>query len=82
MLTQTCSFSSRFSPLVVYLISSTRNSALLSNPERLAQISVRIPAGRWATPEDFAGPTVFLASEASNYVCGELLLVDGGWMGR
>ena len=34
------------------------------------------------TPEDFAGPVVFLASNASNYVNGEILTVDGGWMGR
>lgn len=44
---------------------------------RLRQISERIPAGRWGTPEDFAGPTVFLASKASAYVSGELLVVDG-----
>ncbi|THH12712.1 hypothetical protein EW146_g7445, partial [Bondarzewia mesenterica] len=37
----------------------------------------RIPAGRWGTPADFAGPVVFLASPASQYVCGELLVVDG-----
>jgi len=37
---------------------------------------------RWGTPDDFKGPAVFLASEASNYVSGEILLVDGGWMGR
>lgn len=54
-----------------------RNSALLANPTRLQQISDRIPAGRWGKPEDFAGPTIFLASDASNYVCGELLVVDG-----
>lgn len=44
---------------------------------RLRQISERIPAGRWGQPEDFAGPIVFLASKASQYVCGELLVVDG-----
>ncbi|MGI9401371.1 MAG: SDR family oxidoreductase, partial [Rhizobiaceae bacterium] len=42
----------------------------------------RIPAGRWGKPEDFGGPTVFLASSASDYVHGEILTVDGGWMGR
>jgi Enoyl-(Acyl carrier protein) reductase len=50
---------------------------LLSDPFRLRQISERIPAGRWGTPKDFAGPIVFLASRASQYVCGELLVVDG-----
>ncbi len=42
----------------------------------------RIPAGRWGAPEDLQGPVVFLASAASNYVNGEVLVVDGGWMGR
>ncbi|KAF5378758.1 hypothetical protein D9615_006973 [Tricholomella constricta] len=59
-----------------------RNERLLADPVRLRQISERIPAGRWGDPKDFAGPVVFLASSASQYVCGELLLVDGGWMGR
>ena len=59
-----------------------RNEKLLADPVRLRQISERIPAGRWGDPADFAGPTVFLASAASQYVCGELLVVDGGWMGR
>jgi hypothetical protein len=44
---------------------------------RLRQISERIPAGRWGDPKDFAGPVVFLASQASQYVCGEMLVVDG-----
>lgn len=44
---------------------------------RLRQISERIPAGRWGDPKDFAGPIVFLASAASQYVCGEILVVDG-----
>jgi len=59
-----------------------RNQKLLADPVRLRQISERIPAGRWGDPIDFAGPIVFLASRASQYVCGELLVVDGGWMGR
>jgi hypothetical protein len=54
-----------------------RNERLLADPVRLRQISERIPAGRWATPEDFAGPVVFLASAASQYVSGEVLVVDG-----
>lgn len=37
-----------------------------------------IPGGRWADPQDYAGPAVFLASSASNYVTGEVLIVDGG----
>jgi 2-deoxy-D-gluconate 3-dehydrogenase len=58
------------------------NEKLLADPTRLRQISERIPAGRWGSPQDFAGPVVFLASEASKYVSGEVLVVDGGWMGR
>ena len=54
-----------------------RNEKLLQDPVRLRQISERIPAGRWGEPRDFAGPVVFLASAASQYVCGELLVVDG-----
>lgn len=54
-----------------------RNEKLLQDPVRLRQISERIPAGRWGDPKDFAGPVVFLASKASQYVCGELLVVDG-----
>ena len=49
---------------------------------RYQAILERIPQGRWETPEDFAGPAVFLASSASDYVNGEILTVDGSWMGR
>ncbi|KZT70036.1 NAD(P)-binding protein [Daedalea quercina L-15889] len=63
-------------------IATDMNEKLLQDPARLRQISERIPAGRWGEPKDFAGPVVFLASKASQYVCGELLVVDGGWMGR
>ncbi|KAH9006115.1 hypothetical protein EDB86DRAFT_3142388 [Lactarius hatsudake] len=63
-------------------IATDMNEKLLADPARLRQISERIPAGRWGDPKDFAGPIVFLASRASQYVCGELLVVDGGWMGR
>ncbi|OBZ67616.1 2-dehydro-3-deoxy-D-gluconate 5-dehydrogenase [Grifola frondosa] len=63
-------------------IATDMNEKLLADPVRTRQISERIPAGRWGAPRDFAGPVVFLASAASQYVCGELLVVDGGWMGR
>ncbi|MEM9848656.1 MAG: SDR family oxidoreductase, partial [Bacteroidota bacterium] len=53
-----------------------------NNPERANSILARIPAGRWGEPEDFAGPTVFLCSDASAYMNGSIMLVDGGWMGR
>lgn len=56
--------------------------ALQENETRNRQILERIPAGRWGEPADLAGPAVFLASAASDYVNGEVLVVDGGWMGR
>jgi 2-deoxy-D-gluconate 3-dehydrogenase len=63
-------------------ISTDNTEALRNDSERSAAILSRIPAGRWGNPEDFKGPAVFLASEASNYVHGTILMVDGGWMGR
>lgn len=63
-------------------IATDNTQALRDNEERSTSILGRIPAGRWGEPEDFKGPTVFLASAAANYVSGAVLLVDGGWMGR
>lgn len=57
-------------------------SALRSDDVRSRQILERIPAGRWGEPEDLAGAAVFLASPASIYINGEVLVVDGGWMAR
>ena len=56
--------------------------ALQQDEKRFAEISARIPAGAWGEPHDLAGPVVFLASQASNYVNGHVLVVDGGWMAR
>ena len=56
--------------------------ALRDDPARAEQILARIPAGRWGKPEDLAGAVVFLASPASDYVNGHVLVVDGGWMAR
>ena len=57
-------------------------AGLTSDPVLYQEIQNRIPMGRWAQIEDMKGPTVFLASAASDYVNGEILKVDGGWMGR
>ena len=56
--------------------------ALRADPQRARQIIERIPAARLGRPEDLAGAAVFLASEASNYVHGHVLVVDGGWLSR
>lgn len=55
---------------------------LQRDPVRGPQIMARIPAGRWAQPDELGGAIVFLASRASNYVHGSLLTVDGGWAAR
>ena len=54
------------------------NEALINDEARASSILDRIPAGRWGSPDDFKGPTVFLASRASSYVSGEILTVEGG----
>lgn len=62
---------------------TTNNTvALRADAQRSAEILGRIPAGRWGLPEDLAGPVVFLASPASDYVNGYTLAVDGGWLAR
>ncbi len=55
---------------------------LQDNPQRSQDISARIPAGRWGETDDIGGAVVFLASAASDYVNGHVLVVDGGWMAR
>ena len=63
-------------------ISTDNTEALRNDKDRATSILSRIPAGRWGEAEDFAGPTVFLCSEAASYMHGSIMLVDGGWMGR
>jgi 2-deoxy-D-gluconate 3-dehydrogenase len=63
-------------------IATDNTEALRNDPDRSQSILGRIPAGRWGQTADFKGPTVFLASSASDYVHGTILTVDGGWMGR
>ena len=58
------------------------NTALIADATRSRQIMERIPAGRWGKPEDMVGAVVYLASDASDYVNGSTITVDGGWMGR
>jgi 2-deoxy-D-gluconate 3-dehydrogenase len=63
-------------------IETDNTEALRNDPVRSKSILERIPAGRWGLPDDFKGPVVFLASKASDYVNGTILVVDGGWMAR
>ncbi len=63
-------------------IATDNTKALRENPERNKAILDRIPAGKWGTPEDLMGTVVFLSSDASNYLNGSVVTVDGGWMGR
>jgi 2-deoxy-D-gluconate 3-dehydrogenase len=63
-------------------VATDNTAALRQDPARAPAILARIPAGRWGEPDDYKGAAVFLASRASDYVNGEILTVDGGWMGR
>lgn len=63
-------------------VTTATTTALRDDATRSAEILARIPAGRWAEPEDVAGPAVFLASPAADYVHGHVLVVDGGWLAR
>ena len=61
---------------------TTNTAALQADETRNRQILERIPAGRWGEAEDVAGAAIFLSSQASDYVNGHVLVVDGGWLGR
>ncbi len=63
-------------------IATNNTQTLREDPDRSQSILSRIPAARWGKPEDFKGPAVFLCSEASAYMNGHVMVVDGGWMGR
>ncbi len=63
-------------------IATDNTKALREDGARSKAILDRIPAGRWGTPEDMMGAIVFLCSDASSYLNGSVITVDGGWMGR
>lgn len=63
-------------------MATNNTAALRADEDRSKEILDRIPAGRWGTPEDLAGPEIFLASKASDYINGYTVAVDGGWLAR
>jgi 2-deoxy-D-gluconate 3-dehydrogenase len=63
-------------------IATTNTEPLQADEVRNRQILERIPAGRWGQPGDLAGAALFLASQASDYITGTVLPVDGGWLAR
>ena len=63
-------------------VATDNTTALRNDPTRAPAILARIPAGRWGEPDDFKGIAVLLASAASDYISGSIMVVDGGWMGR
>lgn len=63
-------------------VATDNTAALQANAARSAELMARVPAQRWGIPDDIAGPVVFLASDAANFVHGTILPVDGGWLAR
>lgn len=63
-------------------MATNNTAALRADESRNKEILDRIPAQRWGTPEDLAGPCIFLASKASDYINGYTIAVDGGWLSR
>lgn len=63
-------------------VETDMNEALMADPQRNAQISVRIPAARWGQPDEMAGAVAFLVSDDARYIHGAVLNVDGGWLAR
>jgi 2-deoxy-D-gluconate 3-dehydrogenase len=58
------------------------NTGLLNDPVRYRQITERIPAGRWGVPADFEGIAVYMASDASDYMCGAIVPICGAYLTR
>ena len=63
-------------------IATDNNQALRDDAVRNEQLLVRIPVGKWGSPDDLKGTVVWLSSQAADYVHGSIVVVDGGWMGR
>jgi 2-deoxy-D-gluconate 3-dehydrogenase len=63
-------------------MATDNTKSLREDPDRNKAILDRIPAGRWGTPDDLKGLVVFLAGEASSYINGYTIAVDGGWLAR
>jgi 2-dehydro-3-deoxy-D-gluconate 5-dehydrogenase len=63
-------------------VATNNTTALRADENRSREILARIPAGRWAKPEDIAGAAVFLSSAAAEYIHGAVIPVDGGWLAR
>ncbi len=61
-------------------IATPLTQPLVDDPARSAPIVARTPLARWGTPEDVAGPVLFLASPAARFVTGVILPVDGGYL--
>jgi gluconate 5-dehydrogenase len=61
-------------------IDTDLNKTLVTDPNFDAWVKQRCPLGRWGTPTDIAWPIVFLAAEASNFITGQTIYVDGGWL--
>lgn len=75
---------SHFSGNSMSTVTSSKNSGGYNQfvvPVCRQAILARIPAGRWDEPDAYKGPVAFLASNASDYMSGQIMLVDGGWMG-
>lgn len=63
-------------------MSTDQNATLFEDPVRSAELMRRIPAGRWGKPDELDGLCLYLASDASAYVHGQVFVVDGGWLSR
>lgn len=65
-----------------YMATKLTEDMKVKNPAQYAEITGRIPMGRWGNPEDLTGLAVFLASDASAYISGAVIPVDGGYLGK